>query len=100
VGKPDAGRVEPGLIGLEKTTVLVTEGVYRYIRHPLYCSQLLLAWGIFLKAPSWPGAALVAAATLSLWLTARFEETENLGYFGPDYREYMGHSWRFIPFVL
>ena len=44
VGKP-AGPVEA-------TTTLVKQGVYRYIRHPLYSSLLLLGWGIFLKRPS------------------------------------------------
>ena len=37
---------------IENTSSLVTLGAYRYIRHPLYSSLLLLGWGIFLKAPS------------------------------------------------
>jgi protein-S-isoprenylcysteine O-methyltransferase Ste14 len=48
---------------IEKTTILVTTGAYRYIRHPLYSSLLFLAWGIFFKAPSWPGGLLALAAT-------------------------------------
>jgi protein-S-isoprenylcysteine O-methyltransferase Ste14 len=66
----------------------------------MYSSLLLLAWGIFFKAPSWPGAGLVVAATLFLWLTARSEEAEDLRYFGVPYRDYMRHSWMFVPFVL
>jgi protein-S-isoprenylcysteine O-methyltransferase Ste14 len=92
-GKPGPGRLEPGLIGVEKTTELVTAGAYRYVRHPMYCSLLLLAWGTFLKAPSWPGGGLAAAATLFLWWTARVEEGENLGYFGTAYQEYRRHTW-------
>ena len=38
----------------ESTTTLVTAGAYRYIRHPLYESGLMLAWGAALKAPSAP----------------------------------------------
>ncbi len=34
---------------IENTTMLVREGAYRYIRHPLYGSLLWLAWGICLK---------------------------------------------------
>ena len=37
---------------LEATTQLVTKGIYRFIRHPLYASLLYLAWGIFFKSPS------------------------------------------------
>jgi protein-S-isoprenylcysteine O-methyltransferase Ste14 len=99
-GRPSEQRVEAGLIGLEKTTELVTAGAFRYIRHLLYCSLLLLAWGAFLKAPSWPGAGLAAAATLLLWLTARVEEGENLSYFGPAYQGYKKSTWMFIPFLL
>lgn len=31
---------------IEHTTTLVTGGAYRYIRHPLYSSLLLLGWGV------------------------------------------------------
>ncbi len=41
VGKP----TDP----LEATTHLVTRGIYRYIRHPLYASLFYLVWGIFLS---------------------------------------------------
>src|SRR5262249_54462386 len=89
VGKPDEQRAEPGLLGWEKTTELITQGIFRYIRHPMYSSLLLLAWGIFFKAPSWPGTGLAVAATLFLWLTARSEEAEDVRYFGVPYRDYM-----------
>jgi protein-S-isoprenylcysteine O-methyltransferase Ste14 len=84
----------------ERTTRLVTAGAYRYIRHPLYASLLLLDWGAFLKDPSWAGAALALAASLFLYLTARVEEQENLARFGEAYREYMQRTKMFIPFLL
>lgn len=34
---------------IEKTARLVTDGVYRYIRHPMYAALLYLAWAIYLK---------------------------------------------------
>jgi protein-S-isoprenylcysteine O-methyltransferase Ste14 len=100
MGKPEEKRTEPGLLGWEKTTELITGGIFRYVRHPMYCSLLLLAWGIFLKSPTWPAVGLVAAASLFLWLTARFEEVEDIRYFGSAYRDYMRHSWMFVPFLL
>jgi protein-S-isoprenylcysteine O-methyltransferase Ste14 len=66
IGKPDAQRNEEHLMGIEKTTALVTRGAYRYIRHPIYSSGFIVAWGIFFKVPSWPGGLLALAATLFL----------------------------------
>ncbi len=100
-GKPDARREHDGAaLGFEKTTELVTTGVFRYVRHPLYGSLLLLAWGVFLKRPAWPGAGAALGATAFLAATARAEELENLRYFGAAYRAYMQRTRMFIPFVL
>jgi protein-S-isoprenylcysteine O-methyltransferase Ste14 len=92
-------RKDEPLFEFEKTTSLVTCGIYRYIRHPLYSSLLLLAWGIFFKRPDWTGLFLVLAASLFLAITASIEEQENIRYFGPAYQDYMRHTRRFIPFL-
>jgi len=99
VGHADAGRDGEPLYALEKTTALVEVGAYRSIRHPMYSSLLLLAWGIFFKSPSWLAGLLAAAATAFLVLTARAEEVENLRFFGQTYREYMRRTRRFIPYL-
>jgi len=88
------------LLAFEKTTTLVTTGIYRYIRHPLYSSLLFLAWGIVFKVPTWIGAFLALAATLSLHATAKADEAECLRFFGPDYEAYMRRTKRFVPFLL
>ena len=100
VGKPDQDRDEVPLVGIEKTTTLVTEGIYRYIRHPLYSSLFLLGWGIFFKDPSWLGGVLALAASLLLIATAKIEEGENIHYFGEEYREYMQRTKLFVPFIF
>jgi protein-S-isoprenylcysteine O-methyltransferase Ste14 len=84
----------------ENTGNLVTTGVYRYIRHPMYTSLLLLAWGIFLKQFTWPGLLVVAGVSLALYLTARFEERENLAFFGEAYERYCRSSKLFLPFLI
>ncbi len=91
---------EPGLLGFESTTSLVDTGVYRLIRHPMYSSLLLLAWGIFFKVPDWPGAALALSATAFLFATALADEAECVRYFGPAYRSYMARTTRFVPFLF
>ncbi len=100
MGKPDPSIADPALLGLEKTTRLVRTGAYRYIRHPLYSSLLLFAWGANLKAPSWISTMLTAIATTSLYLTARVEERENALTFGDEYAEYVRVTRMFVPFVF
>lgn len=100
-GKPAEQRDgDPSLLTFEKTTTLVTSGVYRYIRHPLYSSLFLLAWGIFFKSPSWLGAFLVITASLFVFATARADERECTQFFGAAYREYMKKTKRFIPYLF
>lgn len=99
-GRIDRERKDPTLVGIEKTTALVTSGIYKYIRHPFYSSLLFLAWGIFFKHISWPGALLGLTVTIFLTLTARREEVENIEFFGEEYKVYMQGTKMFIPFIL
>ena len=101
LGKPETQRPEDvPLIWIEKTTRLVTTGVFKYIRHPLYCSLVLLAWGVFFKSPSWVSGCLGLGATAFLWATAKVEEAENVRYFGRAYQTYMQRTKMFIPFLF
>jgi protein-S-isoprenylcysteine O-methyltransferase Ste14 len=99
-GRPDRERDEAGLIGIEKTTELVTTGLYGYIRHPFYSSLLFLGWGIALKDVSWISLLLAGANTALLVVTARKEEAENIRYFGEQYRAYMAETRMFVPFLF
>lgn len=100
IGRPDPRRNDVALIGIEKTTVLVTDGAYGLIRHPAYSSLLFLGWGVFFKHPSLAGGLLGAAATALLVATAKTEELENIRYFGRAYIDYMRRTWMFVPFLL
>ena len=99
-GQPESGREAEGLVGIEKTTRLVTTGLYRYIRHPLYSSLICLAWGAVLKDFSAGSVLLAGTATGLLILTARIEEKENARYFGDRYRVYIDKTKMFIPFIF
>jgi protein-S-isoprenylcysteine O-methyltransferase Ste14 len=84
----------------ENTESLVTTGVYRYIRHPMYSALLFLAWGALLKSVTISTLVLAGVATLALAATAKAEEAENVTRFGQEYRDYMKRTRRFVPFVL
>jgi protein-S-isoprenylcysteine O-methyltransferase Ste14 len=98
--KPGVVRVDEKLFRFEKTTDLVTSGIYRYIRHPMYSSLLFLTWGIWLKQPLWYLLPVALLASWLLWLTARRDEKECLAYFGEKYSEYMRRTKRLVPFLL
>lgn len=85
---------------IENTTQLVTSGPYRWIRHPLYCSLLLMGVGAFLKDPSLVGGSLFLLLALFVYATGRVEERDNLARFGRVYREYMARTKMFVPYVI
>jgi protein-S-isoprenylcysteine O-methyltransferase Ste14 len=85
---------------IDFTTTLVTTGIYRLVRHPLYASLLYLAWGALLKRVAPAQLAFAAAATLLLYITARQEEVFNASKFGPSYEEYMRTTKMFVPYLV
>lgn len=99
-GRPDKEkRSESPLLGFERTTVLVTSGIYHFIRHPLYSSLFLLNWGVFFKEPSLLGVLLAGIATFFLIMTSKADEHECLQIFGREYQDYMKTTKRFIPLI-
>lgn len=100
-GRPTQQREgDPALLAFEKTTQLVTTGIYHYIRHPLYCSLLLLTWGMYFKHPEITVFTLAATASIFLFFTAKADEEECLQFFGDEYEEYMRRSKMFIPYIF
>jgi len=83
----------------ENTSRLVTTGVYRWIRHPMYASLLFLAWGALLKDVTAATLLLAILTTGALVRLARVEETENNARFGQEYRDYCTRTRRFVPLL-
>lgn len=84
----------------ENTTRLVTTGLYRFIRHPMYASLLFMGWGMFLKEINMVTAFITAGITLAVYLTCRVEEKEMIARFGEEYREYMKRTRLWIPYLI
>jgi len=93
IGKPTDGH-------MERTTKLVTTGLFSYIRHPLYFSLVLFGFGAMAKDPGYLQIILSIINFIALILTAKAEEGEMIRKFGEEYREYMKKTKMFIPFVL
>lgn len=99
-GKASEQRTDDALYGFEKTTQLVTTGMFSRIRHPMYSSLLALIWGVYFQDPNLVGTLVAAFGCISLWLTARADEVECLAYFGQPYADYMQRTRRFIPYIF
>ena len=81
--------------------VLVKTGVYRLIRHPMYSSFFLLGVAQMMLLPNWfAGLAGIAGAGILFAFRVRREEHMMLESFGDDYRAYMAHTKRIVPWVI
>jgi len=87
-------------LAFENTTHLLKVGAFRFIRHPMYMSVILLAWGVAMKDPSLPSVSLALMVTVFLFATGRVEERENIARFGEEYRQYMEQTRMFVPFLF
>ena len=100
IGGQQVRQSSPENLSFENTQHLVVDGLYRYIRHPMYASLLFLAWGAFLKRIDLLTLATVGLVTLALFLTAKVEENENIAFWGTTYVTYKLRSKMFIPFIF
>jgi protein-S-isoprenylcysteine O-methyltransferase Ste14 len=100
VGNSEKRKDEMTLYKFERTTELIDQGIFKYIRHPLYSSLIFLTWGIFFKNTTLGLLVISVISTLCLYITARFDERECIAYFGDIYQEYMIRSKMFVPFLF
>jgi protein-S-isoprenylcysteine O-methyltransferase Ste14 len=77
---------------------LVTQGIYRRVRHPMYSALLLYSSGQALALPNWvAGPSYLVAFGLLFALRVGPEERMMLEEFGKDYDAYMARTKRLIP---
>ena len=78
---------------------LLASGPYRFIRHPMYASALLLAWSSLLGSLSPLNllVCIIASAVISVRIT--IEDQFLLVHF-PGYAEYARNTKRIIPYVI
>lgn len=79
---------------------LVTEGIYRQIRHPMYTAFWLWALAQALLLPNWV-AGLSGAVGFGTLYAFRVGQEERLMIetFGDAYRAYMRRTARLLPFI-
>jgi protein-S-isoprenylcysteine O-methyltransferase Ste14 len=79
---------------------LITEGIYRRIRHPMYSALLAYSIGQALVVPNWSaGPSYGVAMVLLIAFRLSREERMMLEEFGADYETYMRRTKRLLPGV-
>ncbi len=66
---------------------LVTHGVYRVLRHPIYTAIVLVLAGLVLRGVTLAAAVLAAVSVVFLLVKARYEETLLSAHY-PEYEAY------------
>lgn len=79
---------------------LITHGVYRHIRHPMYLALLVYSVGQTLVLPNWvAGPSYLVAFAILFAFRVGAEERMMLEQFGDEYAAYMAQTKRLIPGV-
>ncbi len=96
----DLGRNWSVTLKVREAHRLITEGVYAYVRHPMYTAFFLWSLAQAFLLPNWIAglSGLVGFGTLYLFRVNR-EESMMLETFGEDYRRYRERTKRLVPWV-
>ena len=77
---------------------LVVHGPYRWVRHPMYTSVLVITLGWMVEHPFPFRMALWIGLVVTLWVKLRYEESLLMERF-PEYDGYRCQTKRLIPLV-
>lgn len=93
------GRQYSAEVTLQEGHQLITNGPYRYVRHPRYLGVIFLALGFSLLFRSWVGLGLTAVVFALLLLRIKDEEALLLAEFGEEWIAYCHRTKKLFPFV-
>lgn len=88
-------RITPNPYPLDNA-ILRTEGLYKFVRHPLYLSVLIIIIGWCMYSYSIISILCPIAALIFLIFKIKFEEKQLNDKF-PEYKEYQKRSYHFYP---
>ncbi len=79
---------------------LMTDGPYKYVRHPFYSTFIVMGFGIALYFVSIPGI-IFNIFLIFIWeKLAEMEEKELLEYWEDEYREFIKTRPKFFPRII
>jgi protein-S-isoprenylcysteine O-methyltransferase Ste14 len=77
-------------------SVLKTDGLYKWMRHPIYSGLIATGLGLAIEAESLLNILVALALIALLTYKAKWEESFLLERY-PEYRTYMSKTGRFVP---
>jgi protein-S-isoprenylcysteine O-methyltransferase Ste14 len=94
----DLGRFWSVTLEIRQTHRLITTGIYRHVRHPMYAAFFLWAVAQALLLPNWiAGPAGLVGFGILFGLRVGREELMMEATFGDAYRAYAARTWRVVP---
>lgn len=83
---------------IQRDQTLVTQGPYRWVRHPMYTSFVLLWVGYFLLSTNWfIGLTGILGFILAIVVRTPIEEQMMIERFGDEYIAYMSITGQYLP---
>ena len=84
-------------VAVRASATLITDGPYRWVRHPFYTACLLLFGGVVLITANWFIGLMSLLIFSLLVVRTHREEAELIRHFGQAYLDYMARTGRFWP---
>ncbi len=88
-----------GQVAIKEGHELVTQGLYHYVRNPIYTGILLMALGTALAFDTLSALIGFAVVLLGIYFKVRGEERILAGHFGTQYASYKQNTKALIPFL-
>lgn len=86
-----------GNLQLRSNHLLITQGPYRWARHPMYAVLMLSFVGLSLVSAAWPFLLLALVTIPFFYRVSRKEDEMMIGQFGDEYAAYKKRAGRFLP---
>ena len=87
-------------VTIQEDHKLITDGMFRFIRHPRYFGIIIFTLGLALIFKSW--IAIILLLLIIFVLLWRIKDEEKMMYqeFGVRWEEYSKNTWRLIPLLF
>ena len=94
----DLGSNWSAILQIKQEHILVTDGIYRHIRHPMYAAHIYWALGQAAILPNWiAGFSFIVIAGIHLTSRINDEEAMMVGQFGEEYIKYRKSTGYIFP---
>jgi len=84
---------------MSEARILITSGIYRYVRHPLYTGHFIMFFGSLWMRLHYYTIAMYAVFAAGQYIRARIEE-KKLSEAFPDYSAYRKSTGMFLPILF